>query len=129
MFAPELDLISSRLVHVSPTPSVFQNLGDGVTLIHFAVEHRLDQIDRRLAHDPGNAQLVVHDLVDTVKGILLVDERVEKDPESPDVLLPPTIGFALQHLGRCIICMTAILVSNTAFYSFIQDSGYGGPYQ
>lgn len=74
---------------------MIQDLCDGVTLIHFAVEHRLDQIDRRLAHDPRNAQLVVHDLVDAVEGILLVDERVEKDPKGPHVLLPATIRFAL----------------------------------
>ena len=48
---------------------------------------------------------MVEDLVDAVKGVLLVDERVEEDAEGPDVLLLAAVGLALENFGGCVICM------------------------
>ena len=53
------------------------NLSNRQAAIDVAIEHASDQIDATLAHDPGNAQLMIEDLVDAVKGVFLVDERVQ----------------------------------------------------
>ena len=42
-------------------------------------------------------------LVDAIKGVLFVDERVEEDAEGPNVLFFPAIGFPLEDFGRCVI--------------------------
>lgn len=47
--------------------------------VDVAVEHFPDQVDTVLAHDVGDAEVVVHDLVDGVEGVLLVDDGVEQD--------------------------------------------------
>lgn len=52
---------------------------DTDTAIDIAVEHFPDQVDTVLAHDVGDAEVVVHDLVDGVEGVLLVDDGVEQD--------------------------------------------------
>lgn len=82
---------------------MLHNLSDGVSLIHFAIEHRLDQIDRSLAHDPRNAKLVIHDFIYAIEWVLFVHESVEKDPEGPDILFLATIRFALQYFWRSVI--------------------------
>ena len=46
---------------------------------------------------------MVEDLVDAVKGVLLVDEGVEEDAEGPDVLLLAAVGFALEDFGRGVV--------------------------
>ena len=46
---------------------------------------------------------MVEDLVDAVKGVLLVDERVEEDAEGPDVLLLAAVRLALQDLGGRVV--------------------------
>ncbi len=47
--------------------------------LHISVEHLADQINALLAHNVGYSQIVVHDLVDTVERVLLVDDGVEQD--------------------------------------------------
>ena len=44
--------------------------------INISIQHAPDQINALLAHNPGNAQVVIHDLVDAVEGVFLVDEGV-----------------------------------------------------
>ena len=47
---------------------------------------------------------MIHDLVDTVEGILLVDEGVKEDAQGPDILFLAAIGFSLEDFGGCVIC-------------------------
>jgi hypothetical protein len=47
---------------------------------------------------------VVHDLVDGVEWVFLVDDGVDQDAESPDVLLLPTIRVAREDLRRSVVC-------------------------
>jgi hypothetical protein len=82
---------------------MFQHLTDSNALINVTVEHQPDQINRRIAHDVGNAQVVIHDLVDTVKGVLLVDDGVKEDAESPYVLLLAAVRLAGEDFGSCVI--------------------------
>lgn len=71
-------MLGSFLV-ANSEPGVFNNLGDVVSLAHISVKHTPDEVDALFAHDEGDPQIAVHDLVDAVEGILLVDDGVEKD--------------------------------------------------
>ena len=85
------------------TPPCIPDLTDGQPAIDVAVQHLLDELDVGGRHDPRDAELVVEDLVDAVKGVLLVDERVEEDAEGPDVLLLAAVRLALQDLGGRVV--------------------------
>ena len=85
-------------------PRVLENLADRDALLHVAVQHEPHKIDALLAHDPGDAEVVVHDLVDGVEGVFLVDDGVDQNAESPDVLLLPTIRVARKDLRRSVVC-------------------------
>ena len=77
---------------------------DADTAVNVAVEHFPDQVDTVLAHDVGDAEVVVHDLVDGVEGVLLVDDGVEQDAKGPDVLLFAAVRGAAEDFGSCVIC-------------------------
>lgn len=47
---------------------------------------------------------MVHDLVDAVKGVFLVDEGVEEDAEGPNVLFFAAVGAALENFGGGVVC-------------------------
>ena len=79
------------------------DLGNGISLIDFTVQHRLDKINRALAHDPGDAKLMIDDLVDAVERVFFVDEGVEQDPQRPDVLLFAAVWDTTQNFGCGII--------------------------
>ena len=83
---------------------MLENLADRDPLLHVAVQHEPHEIDALLAHDPGDTEVVVHDLVDGVEGVFLVDDGVDQDAESPDVLLLPTIRVAREDLRRSVVC-------------------------
>lgn len=46
---------------------------------------------------------MVHDLVDGVEGVLFVNDGVEQDAESPDILLFTAIGFASKNFRSSVI--------------------------
>jgi hypothetical protein len=46
---------------------------------------------------------MVQNLVDVVERVFFVDNGVEKNSESPDILLLPSIRFSLKDLGSRII--------------------------
>lgn len=81
---------------------------DTDTAVDVAVEHLPDQVDTVLAHDVGDAEVVVHDLVDGVEGVLLVDDGVEQDAEGPDVLLFAAVWGAAEDFGSCVICLDCL---------------------
>lgn len=83
---------------------MFHNLTDRQSLIHIPVQHRLDQFNARITHDPRDPQFMIHDLVNAVEGVFLVDEGVEQDAEGPDVLFFAAVGFALEDFGGGVIC-------------------------
>lgn len=61
------------------------------------------QVDALFAHHPWHAQVMVHDLVDGVEGVLFVNDGVEQDAESPDILLFTAIGFASKNFRSSVI--------------------------
>ena len=89
---------------LSLTPRVRQHLVDVETLLDIAVEHAADEVDTLVAEGVGHAQVAVHDLIDAVEGVLLVDDGVEEDSKRPDVLLLASIRLTREHFGCSIIC-------------------------
>lgn len=84
-------------------PRMLHYLRDRVPLVDVPVEHSFDQIDGCVTHNPGNTELVVHDFVDAVEGVFFVYKSVQQDTERPHILFSATVGFTLQHLGRCVV--------------------------
>ena len=62
---------TSHLI-LDQTPRMLHHLRDRMPLIDLPVQHCFDKINAGLAHDPRNAELVVHDLVDAVKGVFFI---------------------------------------------------------
>ena len=58
-------------------PRMLQHLLNGNPFRDIAIEHLADEVDARLAHDVRHAQVAVHDLVDAVEGVFLVDDGVQ----------------------------------------------------
>ncbi len=84
-------------------PSMILNSANVQSFLNITIQHRLYQLDRRLGHDPGDAEFVVEDLVDAVEGVFFVDEGVEEDSEGPDVLFFAAVGFPLEDFGGGVV--------------------------
>lgn len=82
---------------------MLDHLRNGQAPIDVAIQHGLDEINTGLAHDPRDAEFVIHDLIDAIERVFLVHQRIEQDPQSPDVLLFATVGFPLQDFGRRVV--------------------------
>lgn len=82
---------------------MFDDLSDGQPLIDIPIQHRSNQLDAFLAHDPRHPQFMVHDLVDTVEGVFFVHQSVKEDAEGPDVLFLAPVGFALKDFGGGVV--------------------------
>lgn len=99
-----------RIAVATNTPWMLQHLTDCNSLLNIAVQHQSDQIDALLAHDPRNAQIVVHDLIYGVERVLFVDDGVQQDTESPHILLFATVRATGKNLWRGIVCGMLVLV-------------------
>jgi hypothetical protein len=82
---------------------VLNHLRDVGALLDIAVEHAPNEVDAFVANSEWNTQIAVHDFVDTVKWVLLVNDGVEEDAKGPDILLLAAVRFSSQNLGGCII--------------------------
>lgn len=47
---------------------------------------------------------MVHDFVNRVKGVFLVDNGVEQDAERPDILFFAAVGGAAEDFWGCVVC-------------------------
>lgn len=54
-------------------------------------------------HDPWNAELTIHDLIDAIEGIFLVDKRIQEDSQRPHVLFFATVRLPLKNFRSGII--------------------------
>ena len=88
---------------IDATPWMLHNLRNRISLVDIPVKHGLDEVDRWFAHDPRDAELEVHDLINTVEGVFFVYQSVQQYAESPNILLFTAVGFALQNFGRRIV--------------------------
>lgn len=98
-------------IHLSAAasaPRMLQHLADRDPLLDIAIEHQPNQVDALLAHDPRHPQIVVHDLVNAVKRVLLVDDGVQQDTERPHILLFATVRSACEHFRCRVICCMSV---------------------
>lgn len=100
---------SSVILVVDLTPRVLEDLLDIVSLLHVPVQHAADEIDTLLANHKGNPQVAVHYLVDAVERVLLIDNGVQQDTESPHILFFAAIRVAGKDLGCCVIYELEVL--------------------
>lgn len=75
-------------------PRMIQHLLDSSSRAHVPIQHLPYKIDARLAHHIWDPQIAIHDLIDTVEWVFLVDDSVKEDTEGPDILLFAVVGFA-----------------------------------
>ena len=52
---------------------------------------------------------MVHNLVNAVKGVLFVNDGIEEDTKSPDVLLFAAVGLAGENFGGSVIYATEVV--------------------
>lgn len=82
---------------------MLQNLPNSNPLIDIPIQHHPDQINGCLAHNIRNSKIVVHDLVDAIKGVLFVHDGVQQDTQCPDVLFFSAVGLAGEDFGGGVI--------------------------
>ena len=99
----ERRFLGPLFVHLA-APWMIQYGLDADTPVHVAVEHLPDQVDTVFAHHIRHAEVVIHDLVNRVERILLVDNGVEQNPKSPDVLLFAAVWGTTENLRCSVIC-------------------------
>lgn len=88
---------------IRAAPWVVHYLCNREALVDVPIEHRLDQIDRRLTQNPRYSKLVIHNLVDAVERIFFVHEGIEQDAKSPNILFFSTVGFSLQYFWSSVV--------------------------
>lgn len=84
-------------------PGMIQNLTDVVPLRDVAIEHATNEIDAIVAQNERDAQVAIHDFINAVERVLLVDYGVQEDTQSPHVLLSATVRLPSQNLGRGVV--------------------------
>ena len=82
---------------------MFDYLRNIKSLRDVAVKHIPDEIDTIVADGVRYPKVAVHYFVDAVERVLLVDDRVEEDAQSPNVLLFSSVWLACQYLRGGII--------------------------
>lgn len=95
-------------------PWVLQNLGDIVSLFDVAIQHATDEVDTLITDRVRHTQVAIHDLIDAVERVFLVDDGVEQDAESPYVLLFAIIRFAGKDF-RCGVVWGCLVRRMQAF--------------
>jgi hypothetical protein len=102
----------------SLAPPMIQHLANGNSAINIAIQHCPHKIDTRLAHDIRHSQIVVHDFVNAVERVLVVDDCVEQDAQRPDILLLPAVALAGEDFRSCVIWIqVSDIVLTYGFYS------------
>jgi hypothetical protein len=80
-----------------------QHLINRVPLRDIAIQHHPDEVDALVANRVRHAQVAVHDLVDAVERVLLIDDGVQQNAQGPDVLLLPAVGLAGEDFGGGVV--------------------------
>lgn len=79
------------------------DLLNGVSLRHVSVEHAADEINTLVADRVWHPQVPIHDFVNAVKGVFLVDDGVEQNSQCPYVLFFAAIGVSCKDFrGRIV---------------------------
>ena len=88
------DMIVTARPCLTFAPWMLHDLLDPDALVDVSVQHQPDEIDTVLAHDEGYPKILVHNLVNRIEWVFLVDDGVQQNAQCPDVLLLAAIGLA-----------------------------------
>lgn len=58
-------------------PRMLQHVPNTYSSLHIAIQHPSNKIDAVIAHHIRHSQVVIHDFIDTVERVLLVDDRIQ----------------------------------------------------
>ena len=84
-------------------PWVFEDTDDVDPALDIAIEHFADEVDAGVAHNIRHAQVVIHDFIDAIERVFLVDDGVEQDAQCPDVLFFAAIREAAQDFWGGVV--------------------------
>lgn len=99
--ASRILMLCWRVNHL--TPWMLQHLANRDALLHVPIQHQSDEINAFVAHDVRHSQIVIHNLVDAVEWVLLIDNGVKEDAQRPYILLLAAIWLASEYFRRSII--------------------------
>lgn len=75
---------------------MFKYFSNCKSVINITIEHRADEVDAIFRErKEGDSEGVVKDLINIVERVLLIDNGIEENAQSPDVLFLATIRSAL----------------------------------
>ena len=99
-----LDLRQTAILLPSLAPCMVEYFLDPDSCFYISIQHQPNQINALVAHHVRNPEIVIRNLVNRIKRILLVDNSVEQDPESPDVLRGALIRATSEDFRRSVVC-------------------------
>lgn len=83
---------------------MLHNFRDGQAVINISIQHPSNKVYTVFRErQEGNSKGMIEDFIDIVERILFVNNRIEKDSQGPDILLFPSVRFALKDFRRCIV--------------------------
>lgn len=82
---------------------MLQHLVNIVAFSDISIQHASNEVDTLLAQNIGYSQVTIHDLINTVEWILLVDNGVEENTQCPNVLLCAPIRLASENFRSGVI--------------------------
>ena len=80
-----------------------QHLFDIEALLDVPVQHAPDEVDALVTNGVRDAQVAVHDLVDAVEWVLLVDDGVEENAQRPYVLFLAAVRLATEDFWGGVV--------------------------
>lgn len=77
---------------------------NGQAVVNVSIEHLSNKVDAVFRErQVRNPKGMVQNLVNIVERVFLVDDRVEKDAQGPDILLLAPVRLTLQNLRSSIV--------------------------
>lgn len=104
-----LSLRAFLLIFLNLAPRMLQHLVDIKALGNIAVQHAADEINALFTKNEGYSKIAIHDLVDAVEWVLLVDDCVKEDAQRPYVLFFAAVwlsgkDFRGSVIWRVLVC-------------------------
>lgn len=78
--------------------------------LHITVQHSSDQINAVIAHNIRHSQIVIHDFVNAVEWVLLIDNGIQKDAKGPNILLLAAVRMASENFRGGVVYELTVLV-------------------
>lgn len=88
---------------LNKAPRMFHHGLNSDSLLDVSIEHLSNQVDTVFTHDVRYSEIMVHDFIDAVERVLLVDDGVEQDAEGPDILFFAPVWETTKNFRCCIV--------------------------